>query len=72
MISRPALAETIIAALDRSRIVALLGPRQSGKTTLARQVVPLDSPNYFDFEDPVSLARLIQPMTAFLPALAEA
>ena len=64
MISRPALSETIIAALDRSRIVALLGSRQSGKTTLARQVVPLDSPNYFDLEDPVSLARLIQPMTA--------
>src|SRR4030067_860455 len=64
MISRSALSKTIIAALDRSRIVALLGPRQSGKTTLARQVVPLDSPNYFDLEDPVSLARLIQAMTA--------
>ena len=47
-----------------SRAVALLGPRQCGKTTLARQFVAVDSANYFDLEDPVSLARLDQPMTA--------
>jgi predicted AAA+ superfamily ATPase len=51
-------------ALKRSRVVALIGPRQSGKTTLARQVVPGDSANYFDLENPASLARLEQPMTA--------
>ncbi len=51
-------------ALARSRVVALIGPRQCGKTTLARQFVPPDSVNYFDLEDPVSLARLDQPMTA--------
>ncbi len=45
-------------------MVALVGPRQVGKTTLARQFVTLDSVNYFDLEDPVSLARLDQPMTA--------
>jgi predicted AAA+ superfamily ATPase len=44
--------------------VCLIGPRQSGKTTLARQIVPPDSTNYFDLEDPASLARLDQPMTA--------
>ena len=32
--------------------MALLGPRQSGKTTLAREFVPEHSPNYFDLEDP--------------------
>jgi predicted AAA+ superfamily ATPase len=42
----------------------LIGPRQCGKTTLARQYVPLTSLNYFDLEDPVSLVRLEQPMTA--------
>jgi predicted AAA+ superfamily ATPase len=31
---------------------------------LARQVVPGDSANYFDLENPASLARLEQPMTA--------
>jgi len=35
-------------ALRRSRVVALLGPRQCGKTTLARLFVTPDSLNYFD------------------------
>jgi len=51
-------------ALKRSRVTALIGPRQSGKTTLARQYVAADSINYFDLEDPVSLARLDEPQTA--------
>jgi hypothetical protein len=55
------------AALRRSRVVALLGPRQSGKTTLARQFLPGDSLNYFDLEDPQSLARLSEPDTALRP-----
>jgi len=64
MIQRQALIQQIQAALARSRAVALIGPRQCGKTTLARQFVAMDSANYFDLEDPVSLARLDQPMTA--------
>lgn len=64
MIKRSAVHATITAALARSRVVALMGPRQSGKTTLARQFVPVNSPNYFDLEDPVSLQRLAEPMTA--------
>jgi uncharacterized protein len=58
------LCADIQAALQRSRIVALIGPRQSGKTTLAQMFVPPDSVNYFDLEDPVSLIRLEEPMTA--------
>ncbi len=50
--------------LRRHRIVALIGPRQCGKTTLARQFVDSKSLNYFDLEDPSSLARLDEPMTA--------
>ncbi|GAC1433310.1 MAG: ATP-binding protein [Terriglobales bacterium] len=57
----------IRAALKRSRVVALLGPRQCGKTTLARQFVPADSLNYFDLEDPQSLARLTEANTALCP-----
>jgi hypothetical protein len=52
------------SALKRGRIVALLGPRQCGKTTLARELVPAESLNYFDLEDPTSLARLDEPMLA--------
>lgn len=58
------LSQRISVSLARSRAVALIGPRQCGKTTLARQFVPMESANYFDLEDPVSLARLDQPMTA--------
>ncbi len=67
MISRSQLLGSIRAALKRSRIVALIGPRQSGKTTAARQIVPAESPRYFDLEDPASLARLTEPMTALTP-----
>ncbi len=64
MIERPASLEAIRAALARSRIVTLIGPRQCGKTTLAREFLAEDSANYFDLEDPASLARLAEPMTA--------
>jgi predicted AAA+ superfamily ATPase len=67
MIARAARLTELRAALRRSRVVALIGPRQSGKTTLARQIVPASSLNYFDLEDPVSLARLAEPMTALAP-----
>lgn len=67
MIKRPNLNCQIQQALKRSRVVALIGPRQCGKTTMARELVSADSPNYFDLEDPQSLARLDQPMTALKP-----
>ena len=64
MIERRHAFAAIQRALDRSRITAILGPRQCGKTTLARQFLPSSSLNYFDLEDPTSLARLDEPMTA--------
>lgn len=67
MIERQTDFRLIRTALKRSRVVALLGPRQCGKTTLARQFVAADSLNYFDLEDPASLARLTEPETALRP-----
>src|SRR5947209_15647385 len=67
MIDRKTDIGLVRTALRRSRVVALLGPRQCGKTTLARQFVPADSINYFDLEDPQSLARLTEPDTALRP-----
>jgi len=64
MIKRSQILGKLRTALSRSRVVALIGPRQCGKTTLARQLVDAQSVNYFDLEDPVSLARLDEPMTA--------
>lgn len=67
MVNRRAHRETLDAALARSRVVVLAGPRQCGKTTLARELLSEESPSYFDLEDPASLARLEEPMTALGP-----
>jgi len=67
MIDRDRWRSSLRRALKRSPVVALVGPRQCGKTTLAREVVSADSVLYFDLEDPRSLARLAEPMTALAP-----
>lgn len=67
MIARMTDIVLVRAVLRRSRVVALLGPRQCGKTTLAREFVSPDSLNYFDLEDPQSLARLTEPSIALRP-----
>ncbi|MFC1655203.1 AAA family ATPase, partial [Myxococcota bacterium] len=50
--------------LRRYRVVAILGARQVGKTTLARQLVESmpGGAEVFDLEDPQDLARLSEPM----------
>ena len=67
MIERTGLVKALTSALKRTRVVVLVGPRQSGKTTLARELLNPDSVNYFDLEDPLSVARLDEPMTALEP-----
>ena len=64
IVARPRLQHALRAALDRRPVVVLTGPRQGGKTTLARQMLEPAAPGYFDLEDPRSLARLEEPMTA--------
>lgn len=64
MIPRARVHARIAHALGRSPIVALVGPRQVGKTTLARGFVAAEATNYFDLEDPASMARLAEPKTA--------
>jgi len=64
---RLGLIQRVRDALRRSRVVALLGPRQCGKTTIARQLVPADSPNYFDLEDPQRLIQLENAKTMLEP-----
>jgi len=66
-ILRRALRERVRDALERSPVVVLSGPRQSGKTTLAREFLQEDSPAYFDLEDPVSVVRLSEPRTSLEP-----
>jgi predicted AAA+ superfamily ATPase len=64
MIERSRLHSAVATALDRSRIVVLVGPRQAGKTTLARTFLGAQSENYLDLEQPEVEALLAQPMTA--------
>lgn len=61
MIGRLELLEQVRVALGRSRVVALVGPRQAGKTTLARHLAGERESAFFDLEDPTDHARLALP-----------
>lgn len=64
MLRRDEARAAIARAMRRSPVALLLGPRQCGKTTLARSFVDVGSEAYFDLESPGDLARLAEPMTA--------
>ena len=61
---RARLEATVRRALRANPVVALVGPRQCGKTTLARRLSDPGPSGYFDLENPVSLKRLDEPLTA--------
>jgi predicted AAA+ superfamily ATPase len=65
MIGRDRHLARIRALLRRHPVVAIIGARQVGKTTLARQLVDEAKRGVrFDLEDPRDLARLSDPMLA--------
>lgn len=64
MISRLAEAE-IRDALGRQAAVAIIGPRQVGKTTLAHEIADGRSSVYLDLESPQDRARLQEPELYF-------
>lgn len=68
-IRRTGVEDRIRTALARSRAVALIGPRQVGKTSLARRFLDEGSARYFDLENPRDLQRLEEPLTALEPLL---
>lgn len=61
MILRPRYLARMESALRRSSITALMGPRQCGKTTMARAISGSREATYFDMESPADLARLSHP-----------
>jgi uncharacterized protein len=63
---RTAKVAAVLAELARSPVVALLGARQVGKTTLARQVAERSRsrPTLFDLENPDHVRRLSDPLAA--------
>ena len=66
MLNRNAIAQ-LTAALKRSPAVALLGPRQVGKTTLAKQLAQTSKREfvYLDLQDERDRVRLADPNVFF-------
>ena len=66
MIIREKALNSLSGLLERHRIVGLIGARQVGKTTLARDYVSTQSSpvHFFDLENPEDEARLSDPMLA--------
>ena len=63
-IARSDLFAQVERRLKNAPAVALLGPRQCGKTTLARSFAKQTPSTYFDLENPADLAALAEPMRA--------
>jgi hypothetical protein len=61
MIKRSHYLEYLATAVNRSPITALLGPRQAGKTTLARLLAEGRSATFFDLESQPDVRRLQNP-----------
>ena len=64
MIQRVQYLEQLTTAISRSPITALLGPRQAGKTTLARLLAENRSATFFDLESQPDVRRLQNPELA--------
>jgi len=64
MIERGFYFKAVQRALARSPVCGLIGPRQSGKSTLARAVAATVPSHYFDLESPRDQLRLTNPELA--------
>jgi len=63
-IQRGALLQRIRRSVKEHAVTALLGPRQCGKTTLARELFRQMKGSFFDVENRQDLARLQDPVRA--------
>ena len=59
------LKSRLLSALKQFPAVSLAGPRQSGKTTLAKEFIEPGKATLFDLENPRHRLALEDPMTAF-------
>lgn len=64
MIQRPHAIHRVRNVFRVHPTTALLGPRQCGKTTLARMIAEREHSAFFDLENPVDIRRLSVPMQA--------
>jgi len=59
--------KAVRSALANTPVCALLGPRQCGKTTLARQLAERRPAHFFDLETATGRARLTHPELTLEP-----
>lgn len=64
LVDRPDDARSLMEAVSRAPVTLLTGPRQAGKSTLARQNISSSGSAFFDLEDHRDLARLAEPTLA--------
>jgi len=69
VIERTAHISQLLGLITRHPVVAILGARQVGKTTLARELAAAQSESaaFFDLENPDARARLREPMLTLEP-----
>ncbi|HEX7499518.1 MAG TPA: AAA family ATPase, partial [Polyangia bacterium] len=67
MIRRKSLLAEIRSRLLHDPIVTILGPRQCGKTTVARWIAEENRAHFFDLEDPADRRALAEPKTVLAP-----
>jgi predicted AAA+ superfamily ATPase len=67
MIRRSQAMRAVRSALANNPVCVLLGPRQCGKTTLARELAKRGQSHYFDLETAVGRARLATPELTLTP-----
>jgi uncharacterized protein len=67
VIDRVGYFQQVATALRRNPVAAIIGPRQCGKTTLARQFLGKGSEHYFDLEDPATAGAFEEPMSVLSP-----
>ena len=64
MVDRPVDTHNLLQAISQAPVTLLTGPRQAGKSTLARQVISSSPSSFFDLEDHRDLARMAEPTLA--------
>ncbi len=64
MINRFDLRKKLNTSIQENHVTTLLGPRQCGKTTIAKTIRTPSPVHYYDLENPADRSGLVNPLTA--------